>query len=129
MIEFLEPPLPGSPRPFSRATRAGNLVFVSGHSAPHDPANGITRHPTAAGQVRESLAELDRILHLASSSLAQIVQVSMLIQNPADYAECNAEYVKHFPNGLPARHTARFGVPTEAKIAFACTALVCDRPD
>ena len=47
----------------------------------------------------------------------------MLITDPADYAECNAEYVKHFPHGLPARHTARFGVPTEAKVGFACIAL------
>jgi 2-iminobutanoate/2-iminopropanoate deaminase len=38
----------------------------------------------------------------------------------------NAEYVTHFPNGLPARHTARFGVPTTAKVAFACIALASD---
>ncbi len=50
----------------------------------------------------------------------------MLITDPADYAECNAEYVKHFPGGLPARHTARFGVPTEAKVAFSCIALAAD---
>jgi 2-iminobutanoate/2-iminopropanoate deaminase len=31
--------------------------------------------------------------------------------------------VKHFPGGLPARHTARFGAPTRAKVAFACIAL------
>ena len=49
--------------------------------------------------------------------------MTMLITDPADYAACNAEYVKHFPNGLPARHTARFGVPTEAKVAFSCIAL------
>jgi len=35
-----------------------------------------------------------------------------LISNRADYAACNAQYVKHFPGGLPARHTALFGVPT-----------------
>jgi 2-iminobutanoate/2-iminopropanoate deaminase len=49
--------------------------------------------------------------------------MTMLITDPADYAACNAEYVKHFPGGLPARHTARFGVPTEARVAFSCIAL------
>ena len=39
---------------------------------------------------------------------------------------CNAEYVKHFPGGLPARQTARFGVPTEAKVAFSCIALAAE---
>lgn len=116
-------PAPGEARPFSRATRAGGLVFVSGHSAPHDPAAGVHRGVTAAEQTRNALAMVERILREAGSGLDRAVQLTMLITDPADYAECNAEYVKHFPNGLPARHTARFGVPTEAKVAFACIAL------
>jgi 2-iminobutanoate/2-iminopropanoate deaminase len=119
-------PSAGEARPFSRATRAGGLVFVSGHSAPHDPANGVHRGETAAEQTRNALGMVDRILREAGSSLDRAAQVTMLITDPADYAECNAEYVKHFPNGLPARHTARFGVPTEAKVAFACIALAGD---
>jgi len=123
MIDFFEPPEPGAARPFSRATRAGGLVFVSGHSAPHDPARGIHRGATATEQVRNSLSEVARILAANGSSLDRVVQMTMLITDPADYAECNAEYVKHFPHGLPARHTARFGVPTEARVAFAAIAL------
>ncbi|MGK7867029.1 RidA family protein [Falsiroseomonas sp. E2-1-a20] len=123
MFDIIGPPEPGSTRPFSQATRAGGLVFVSGHSAPHDPARGILRGATAAEEVRNALAEVARILGEAGSSLDRAVQVTMLITDPADYAECNAEYVKHFPGGLPARHTARFGVPTEARVAFACIAL------
>lgn len=123
MIAFFEQPEPGSARPFSRATRAAGLVFVSGHSAPHDPARGIHRGATATQEVRHSLAELGRILAANGSSLDRVVQMTMLITDPADYAECNAEYVKHFRHGLPARHTARFGVPTEARVAFACIAL------
>lgn len=123
MIRHLEQP-PNSPLPFSRATIAAGLVFVSGHSAPHDPARGIQRGPTAAAQTREALAAIAAILDEAGSSLDRVVQMTMLITDPADYAECNAEYLKHVPSALPARHTARFGVPTEAKVAFACTALV-----
>lgn len=70
-----------------------------------------------------SLATLAAILRDAGSALDRVVQVTMLITDPADYAECNAEYVKHFPGCLPARHTARFGVPTEARVAFSCIAL------
>jgi 2-iminobutanoate/2-iminopropanoate deaminase len=113
----------GSARPFSRAVRAGELVFVSGASAPHEPSRGVFRGDTPADEVRNSLAYISGLLEEAGSSLAQVVQVSMLITDPADYAACNAEYVKHFPGGLPARHTARFGVPTQARVAFACIAL------
>jgi 2-iminobutanoate/2-iminopropanoate deaminase len=122
-ITFFGPPAAGEPRPFSRAARAGGLVFISGHSAPHDPARGIYRGDAASEQVRNALAYIRTLLAEAGSDLDHVVQVTMLITDPADYAACNAEYVKHFPNGLPARHTARFGVPTDAKVAFACIAL------
>ena len=123
MIDFLGVPPADSPRPFSRAIRAAGLVFVSGSSAPHDPARGVLRGDTAAEQVRNALASIATVLQEAGSGLDRVVQVTMLITDPADYAACNAEYVKHFPGGLPARHTARFGVPTEAKVGFACIAL------
>ena len=123
MIEFFGQPEPGSARPFSRATRAAGLVFVSGHSAPHDPARGIHRGASAAEEVGNALATLAVILAEAGSGLDRVVQVTMLITDPADYAQCNLAYVGHFPGGLPARHTARFGVPTDAKVAFSCIAL------
>jgi 2-iminobutanoate/2-iminopropanoate deaminase len=126
MIDFIGQPEPGATRPFSRAARAAGLIFVSGHSAPHDPARGIERGATAAEQVRNSLNFISGILRDEGSSLRQVVQMTMLITDPADYAACNEEYVKHFPDGLPARHTARFGVPTEAKVAFSCIALAGD---
>lgn len=125
-ISFFGEPEPGSPRPFSAATRAAGLVFVSGHSAPHDPARAIHRGETPADEVRNALAHIAGILAEAGSSLERVVQMTMLITDPADYAACNAEYVKHFPGGLPARHTARFGVPTQARVAFSCIALAGD---
>jgi 2-iminobutanoate/2-iminopropanoate deaminase len=122
-IEFFHEPAPGEKRPFSLAARASGLVFISGQSAPHDPACGIHRGSTPQEQVRGALAHIRTLLTEAGSDLEHVVQVTMLITDPADYAACNEEYVKHFPNGLPARHTARFGVPTDAKVAFACIAL------
>jgi 2-iminobutanoate/2-iminopropanoate deaminase len=126
MIDFIDSPEPGSPRPFSRATKAAGLVFVSGSSAPHDPARGIHRGTTPAEQVRNSLNYIAEVLRTAGSGLGRVVQITMLITDPADYHACNAEYVKHFPAGLPARQTARFGVPTEAKVAFSCIALAAE---
>jgi 2-iminobutanoate/2-iminopropanoate deaminase len=127
MIEFYEPPAPGERRPFSRATRAGGMVWVSGHSAPHDPARGIHRGDTPQEEVRNALGEIKRILAEAGTTLDRVVQMTMLISDPRDYLACNEEYVRHFPRGLPARHTARFGVPTEARVAFACVALVPEK--
>ena len=122
-MQFFGQPEPGETRPFSRVAKARGMVWVSGHSAPHDPARGIHRGQTPAEEVRNALGRIAEILAEAGSSLDRVVQMTMLITDPADYAACNAEYVKHFPGGLPARHTARFGVPTEARVAFSCIAL------
>ncbi len=123
MIDFIGHPEADSIRPFSRATRAGGMIFVSGHSTPHDPENGVHRGETSAEQLRNALNFIDGILRAEGSSLKRVVQVTMLITDPAHYAACNAEYVEHFPEGLPARHTARFGVSTEAMVGFSCIAL------
>ena len=125
MIEFLNPADAPAPGAFSRATRAAGLVFVSGTGAGND-IGGKARGGTAAEQTRWALENVAAILAAAGSSLERVVQVTLLIQDPADYHEINTEYVKHFPNGLPARHTARFGVPTTAKVAFACIALASE---
>jgi 2-iminobutanoate/2-iminopropanoate deaminase len=123
MIEFFDQPAADSKRPFSCAARAGGLIFVSGHAAPHDLAKGIHRGATITDEVRNALTMIQGILIEMGSSLEQVVQVTMLITDPSDYEACNAEYVKHFPGGLPARHTARFGVPTDARVAFSCIAV------
>ena len=114
-IAFIRPPEAGEARPFSRATRAAGLVFVSGISG------GVSG--TATEEARAALENMRAVLEEAGTSMERVVQVTLLITNSADYHEINAEYVKHFPHGLPARHTARFGVPTQAKCGFACIAL------
>jgi len=126
-IELLHQPAVGEKRPFSRAAKAGGLIFISGHSAPHDPARGIHRGATPQEEVRNALAFIDGLLKEAGSDLTRVAQMTMLIREPSDYDACNEEYVKHFPQGLPARHTARFGVPTEARVAFACIALPAEK--
>ena len=123
-MEIFGQPEVGSSRPFSRAVKAGGMVWVSGHTAPHEPDQGIHRGETAADEVRHALQFIAGVLAQAGSSLDRVVQVTMLLSNRADYAACNAEYVKHFPGGLPARHTVLFGVPSEARVGFACVAVV-----
>lgn len=116
-IEYFSQP-EGTSRPFSRATKAAGLVFVSGISG------GVSG--TATEETRSALENMIAVLKEAGTTLERVIQVTLLITNSADYQEINAEYVKHFPHGLPARHTVRFGVPTQAKCGFACIALAGD---
>lgn len=117
-IEFFGEPGEDEARPFSHMTRAAGLIFISGHSG------GV--RGTATEETRAALEVMKSLLEQAGSSMERVVQVTLLITNSADYDEINREYKKHFPHGLPARHTARFGVPTQAKCGFACIALAGD---
>ncbi len=116
-IEYFDQP-EGTSRPFSRATKAAGLLFVSGISGSFSGS--------ATEEARSALKNMIAVLEEAGTTLERVIQVTLLITNSADYQEINAEYVTHFPNGLPARHTARFGVPTQAKCGFACIALAGD---
>src|ERR1700682_152712 len=98
MIEFFDPPDAPAPGAFSRATRAAGLVFVSGTGARNDLGRQA-REGTAAEQTRGALENVATVLAAAGSSLERVVQVTLLIQDPADYHEINAEYVKHLPHG------------------------------
>ncbi len=118
-IEFFGEPSEDEARPFSHATKAAGLVFVSGHSG------GV--RGTATEEARAALGIMKSLLEEAGSSMDRVVQVTLLIVNSDDYDEINREYKQHFPNGLPARHTVRFGVPTQAKCGFSCIALAGDR--
>jgi 2-iminobutanoate/2-iminopropanoate deaminase len=127
-ITRLEPPVanvPSSPA-FSRVVRleenAGPLVYVSGTGAGND-IGGPAREGTATDETRWSLNNVAELLEAAGSGMDRVVSVTMLLTDKSDYDEVNAEYVKHFPAGLPSRSTALWGVPTTAKVAFSCVAV------
>ena len=124
MIDFFEPPTPGSSRPFCRMTRAAGLLFVSGASAPHDPAAGPpSRRYGQPCRSTKPWPPSRRCCRARAAGWTGWRRMTMLLTDTADYDECNAAYVTHFPAGLPARQTALWGVPTEAKVAFGCIAL------
>eukprot|EP00401_Gymnodinium_catenatum_P068934 CAMPEP_0117475582 /NCGR_PEP_ID=MMETSP0784-20121206/9869_1 /TAXON_ID=39447 /ORGANISM="" /LENGTH=168 /DNA_ID=CAMNT_0005269833 /DNA_START=65 /DNA_END=571 /DNA_ORIENTATION=- len=125
-ITFLEPRLPNVPSSpvFSRAVKANGLVFVSGTGAGND-IGGPAREGTARKETRWALENVAKILDEAGSSMDHVVNMTMLLTAKEDYDECNAEYAAHFQNGkLPSRTTQLWGVPTTAKVAFSCIALM-----
>lgn len=117
-IEYIGEPAEDEVRPFSRATKSGGLMFVSGIRG-----GGLG---SATEETRDALNAMETLLEANGSSMDRVVQVTLLINNPADYHEIDLQYMKHFSGGLPARNTVRIGVPTQAKCAFSCVALAND---
>lgn len=94
---------------FSQAVKAGPHVYVSG-AAGLDPRTGALAGETIQDQVRQALTNCETILRAASASLDDVVEVGVLLTNPADFAGLNEEYARWFPVDPPARYVAKLGV-------------------
>ena len=94
---------------FSQAVKAGPHVYVSG-AAGLDPRTGALAGETIQDQVRQALTNCQTILRAAGASLDDVVEVGVLLTNPADFAGLNEEYARWFPVDPPARYVAKLGV-------------------
>lgn len=110
-IRHVEVPNYPSPHsPYSHATVANGLVFVSGQipvSPDGDPTDvvGDTMHE----QTRQALRNVEMILKAAGSSLDRVIKITVLLARPDLYREMNEAYEEFFPGPKPARTMARFG--------------------
>jgi 2-iminobutanoate/2-iminopropanoate deaminase len=99
--------LPTSPL-FCHAVRVGSTVYLSGITG-IDPATGQMAGTTIQHQTRQSLINCDAILKAAGASRDDIVDVQVLLANPADFAGMNEAYGALFPEHPPARSVCKLG--------------------
>src|SRR5262245_16055821 len=93
------PDAPSSPL-YSQAVKAGDLVYVSG-TAGIDPATGSLAGATIAEQTRQALTNCETVLRTAGATLDDVVEVGVLLADPADFAAMNGEYATWFPAAPP----------------------------
>ena len=96
--------------PYSQAVVAGDLVFVSGQG-PFDPATGAVVGETIQEQTRQAFRNIQAILEAAGSSMAQVVNATFVLADPADFPGLNEEWAAWFPDDPPARSGAKHPAP------------------
>ena len=99
---------PSSPL-FSQAVKAGPFVFVSG-TVGTDPGTGSLAGATIQEQTRQALTNCQAILQAGGASLDDVVEVGILLTNPADFAGLNEEWARWFPSDPPTRYGVKLGV-------------------
>ena len=102
------PSAPSSPL-YSQAVKAGGHVYVSGLVG-IDTATGALAGPTIRDQTRQALANCEAVLAAAGATLTDVVEVGVLLTDPADFAGMNDEYATWFPTAPPTRSVAKLGV-------------------
>ena len=89
--------------PYSSATKAGPLVFVSGQiGALDDVGKPIS---TVEGQTRQLLRKMKIALDAAGASLSDVTKTTVFLVNVNDFAVMNKVYKEFFPKDPPARST------------------------
>lgn len=96
---------PAAIGPYSQATRAGNLVFLSGQ-IPLDPATGaVVGEGDIAAQARRAFDNLKAVCEAAGGSLADVVRVGLYLTDLSQFAAVNAVMGEYFAQPYPARST------------------------
>jgi len=89
--------------PYSSATKAGPLVFVSGQVGALDDAGKPIS--TVEGQTRQLLRKMKIALEAAGASLSDVTKTTVFLVNVNDFAVMNQVYKEFFPKDPPARST------------------------
>ena len=107
---------------YSQAIQVGNTVWLAGQLG-MDPKTRELALGGVAGEVRQALENCKAILEAAGYTLADVVQVQVLLADIDDYAALNEVYVTYFPKAPPARAAyAVAALPRGAKVEILMTA-------
>ena len=122
MKKVISSPLaPAAIGPYSQATEAAGLVFVSGQ-LPIDAATGDMPEGIEA-QARQSLLNIQHILEAAGLTMSHIVKTTVYLQDMSLFGSMNGVYATFFEGDYPAR--AAFAVkalPKDALVEIECIA-------
>lgn len=98
-----------TPSPLAQAIRAGNLLFVSGQG-PLDPKTREVVSPDIREQTRQTLANLGSILAAAGLTMANVVNMRVVLRNTEDFPAFN-EAFREFMAGEKVTRTCVGATP------------------
>jgi 2-iminobutanoate/2-iminopropanoate deaminase len=99
---------PSSPA-YSQGVKVGPLLVISG-TVGIDPTTGTLVGDTIQAQTRQALTNCKAILEAGGADLDDVIEVGIVLTDPADFDGLNAEYARWFNSEPPARYVARLGV-------------------
>jgi 2-iminobutanoate/2-iminopropanoate deaminase len=95
---------PAAIGPYSQGYRAGDFIFVSGQG-PLDPQTGKVQGDTIGEQTRQTLENIKAILQGSGASMRDVVKVTVILTDLANFKRMNDVYRTFFTEPFPARIT------------------------
>jgi 2-iminobutanoate/2-iminopropanoate deaminase len=119
------PNAPGSPL-YSQGVKVGPSLSVSGMVGV-DVATRQLAGATIQEQTRQALRNCLAVVEAAGGTLDDVVQVTVLLANPSDFAGMNEEYATVFATEPPTRAVTRLGPELpNVLVSIALTAHIED---
>ena len=103
----------GTPRPFAKAVRAGDFIYVSGQVPTEDGeiiSGGIIAQSEAV------MSNIISVLELAGCDLEHVIKVNVWLDDPRDFTSFNSVFAKYFTAHPPARSTVQSALMVDAKV-------------
>ncbi|KPB00358.1 RidA family protein [Ahrensia marina] len=103
----------GTPRPFAKAVRAGDFIYVSGQV----PAEaGEIIDGGIVPQTRKVMDNIIEVLELADCGLESVIKVNVWLDDPRDFSSFNGVFKEYFIDHPPARSTVQSALMVDAKV-------------
>ena len=103
MQYFQMPEMKALGLPFSAAVRVGDLLYLSG-ALGNLPGTLNLAEGGMAGQARQTMENIGAVLKHCGLSFADVVKVTVMLADMAEWGEFNKIYVEYFtPGRMPAR--------------------------
>ncbi|MBU2530237.1 MAG: RidA family protein [Elusimicrobia bacterium] len=93
---------PAAIGPYSQATEAHNLIFISGQ-LPINPTTGEMVEADIERQTTQCLINMEAILKGAGLELSNVLKTTVLMADLKQFAQMNAIYAGFFKENPPAR--------------------------
>ncbi len=103
----------GTPRPFAKAVRAGDFIYVSGQVP---AANGEIISGGIVAQTEQVVQNIIEVMAAADCGLEHVVKVNCWLDDPRDFTSFNGVFAKYFTAHPPARSTVQSSLMVDAKV-------------
>jgi len=103
----------GTPRPFAKAVRAGDFVYVSGQVPARD---GEIVAGEIVAQTEVVMENIIDVLKIAGCGLEHVIKVNVWLDDPRDFSSFNGVFARYFIDNPPARSTVQSRLMVDAKV-------------
>ena len=103
----------GQRRPFAKAVRGGDYIYVSGQ-VPVE--NGEIVPGGIVTQTEKVMENIIEVLRLAGCGLEHVIKVNVWLDDPRDFSSFNGVFEKYFIKHPPARSTVQSALMVDAKV-------------